>query len=116
MFATMRLPELAVVAPAGAGQGRTEDNVPSQAAAPAQGEARPEAEAHPEDQTTPVDDATQEPATGPVPANPDSGPDTTAFMRELSSLSDDPDRTQPVVTRLVVPLTEQRRKRRPWSR
>ena len=46
----------------------------------------------------------------------DSGPDTTAFMRELSSLSDDPDKTEPVVTRLVVPLTEQRRKRRPWSR
>ena len=49
-------------------------------------------------------------------SNADSGPDTTAFMRELSSLSDDPDKTEPVVTRLVVPLTEQRRKRRPWSR
>ena len=46
----------------------------------------------------------------------DSRSDTTAFMRELSSLSDDPDRADPVVTRLVVPLTEHRRKRRPWSR
>jgi len=46
----------------------------------------------------------------------DSQPDTTAFMRELSSLSDDPDKADPVVTRLVVPLTENRRKRRPWSR
>ena len=42
--------------------------------------------------------------------------DTTAFMRELSSLSDDPDKAEPVVTRLVVPLTEHRRKRRPWGR
>ncbi|HYN56637.1 MAG TPA: DUF4388 domain-containing protein [Motilibacterales bacterium] len=46
----------------------------------------------------------------------DSQSDTTAFMRELSSLSDDPDKSDPVVTRLVVPLTESRRKRRPWSR
>ena len=46
----------------------------------------------------------------------DSQSDTTAFMRELSSLSDDPDKAEPVVTRLVVPLTEHRRKRRPWSR
>jgi Domain of unknown function (DUF4388) len=46
----------------------------------------------------------------------DAQTDTTAFMRELSSLSDDPDKADPVVTRLVVPLTEQRRKRRPWSR
>ncbi|HSO05583.1 MAG TPA: DUF4388 domain-containing protein [Candidatus Limnocylindrales bacterium] len=46
----------------------------------------------------------------------DAQPDTTAFMRELSSLSDDPDKADPVVTRLVVPLTENRRKRRPWSR
>ncbi len=47
---------------------------------------------------------------------PDSHSDTTAFMRELSSLSDDPDKEELVVTRLVVPLTEHRRKRRPWSR
>lgn len=46
----------------------------------------------------------------------DAGSDTTAFMRELSSLSDDPDRAEPVVRRLVVPLKEQRRRRRPWSR
>ena len=46
----------------------------------------------------------------------DNQSDTTAFMRELSSLSDDPDKAEPVVTRLVVPLTEHRRKRRPWSR
>jgi hypothetical protein len=46
----------------------------------------------------------------------DSQPDTTAFMRELSSLSDDPDKDEPVVTRLVVPLTEHRRKRRLWGR
>ena len=46
----------------------------------------------------------------------DSQSDTTAFMRELSSLNDDPDKAEPVVTRLVVPLTEHRRKRRPWSR
>jgi hypothetical protein len=49
-------------------------------------------------------------------AQSDSQPDTTAFMRELSSLSDDPDKDEPVVTRLVVPLTEQRRKRRLWGR
>ena len=46
----------------------------------------------------------------------DNQSDTTAFMRELSSLNDDPDKAEPVVTRLVVPLTEHRRKRRPWSR
>jgi hypothetical protein len=46
----------------------------------------------------------------------DSQSDTTAFMRELSSLNDDPDKAEPVVTRLVVPLTAHRRKRRPWSR
>jgi hypothetical protein len=46
----------------------------------------------------------------------DAQSDTTAFMRELSSLNDDPDKADPVVTRLVVPLTEHRRKRRPWSR
>jgi hypothetical protein len=51
---------------------------------------------------------------GSTPA--DAQTDTTAFMRELSSLSDDPDKADPVVTRLVVPLTENRRKRRPWSR
>jgi hypothetical protein len=42
--------------------------------------------------------------------------DTREFMRELSSLSDDPEQPAPVVTRLVVPLTEQRPKRRFWSR
>jgi hypothetical protein len=42
--------------------------------------------------------------------------DTSVFMRELSSLSDDPQAEAPVVTRLVVPLTEQRRKRRFWLR
>jgi hypothetical protein len=42
--------------------------------------------------------------------------DTREFMRELSSLSDDPEQPPPVVTRLVVPLTEQRTKRRFWSR
>lgn len=52
----------------------------------------------------------------PEPATIDARSDTTAFMRELSSLSDDPDKADPVVTRLVVPLTEHRRKRRPWSR
>lgn len=46
----------------------------------------------------------------------DNQSDTSAFMRELSSLSDDPDRAEPIVTRLVVPLTDHRRKRRPWSR
>jgi len=46
----------------------------------------------------------------------DAAPDTTAFMRELSSLNDDPDKAEPVVTRLVVPLTEHRRRRRLWSR
>ncbi len=45
-----------------------------------------------------------------------SGEDTSVFMRELSSLSDDPDRDEPVVTRLVVPLTEERRRRRRWGR
>ncbi len=42
--------------------------------------------------------------------------DTSLFMRELSSLSDDPDKQEPVVTRLVVPLTEPKRKRRLWGR
>ena len=68
---------------------------------------------------TVVDSAGQDSAAQPparADSSADSGPDTTAFMRELSSLSDDPDKTEPVVTRLVVPLTEQRRKRRPWSR
>jgi len=51
-----------------------------------------------------------------APTQSDSQPDTTAFMRELSSLSDDPDKDEPVVTRLVVPLTEHRRKRRLWGR
>jgi hypothetical protein len=43
--------------------------------------------------------------------------DTSVFMRELSSLSDDPEAEAPVVTRLVVPLTEQHktRKRRFWG-
>ncbi|MCU0262912.1 MAG: hypothetical protein MUF09_04475 [Candidatus Nanopelagicales bacterium] len=57
-----------------------------------------------------ADDAPDEGARG------DAATDTTAFMRELSSLNDDPDKAEPVVTRLVVPLTEHRRKRRPWSR
>lgn len=57
------------------------------------------------------------PATEPIAhEGPSSGAETTAFMRELSSLSDDPDRPEPEVRRLVVPLREQRRKRRPWSR
>ena len=57
------------------------------------------------------------PAGASVEGSPaDAAPDTTAFMRELSSLNDDPDKAEPVVTRLVVPLTEHRRKRRPWSR
>jgi hypothetical protein len=43
-------------------------------------------------------------------------PDTREFMRELSSLSDDPEQPAPVVTRLVVPLTEHRPKRRFWGR
>lgn len=46
----------------------------------------------------------------------DDAADTTAFMRELSSLSDDPDEAGPVVTRLVVPFTAQRRRRRFWGR
>jgi hypothetical protein len=33
--------------------------------------------------------------------------DTSVFMRELSSLSDDPESEAEVVTRVVVPLTEQ---------
>jgi hypothetical protein len=57
-----------------------------------------------------ADDAPDEGSRG------DAATDTTAFMRELSSLNDDPDKAEPVVTRLVVPLTEHRRKRRPWSR
>lgn len=56
----------------------------------------------------------------PLRAGPESvaddAADTTAFMRELSSLSDDPDEAGPVVTRLVVPFTAQRRKRRFWGR
>ena len=42
--------------------------------------------------------------------------DTRVFMRELSSLSDDTDDEAPVVTRMVVPFTEPKRKRRFWSR
>ena len=52
----------------------------------------------------------------PADGRPDAQSDTTMFMRELSSLSDDPEKAEPVVTRLVVPLTEQRRKRRLWGR
>ena len=37
-------------------------------------------------------------------------------VRELSSLNDDPEQPAPVVTRLVVPLTEPRPKRRFWNR
>jgi hypothetical protein len=67
---------------------------------------------------TVVDTSTGAPPDGaPIEGSPsDAAPDTTAFMRELSSLNDDPDKAEPVVTRLVVPLTEHRRKRRPWSR
>ena len=55
-------------------------------------------------------------AVDPTDGRPEAQSDTTMFMRELSSLSDDPDKAEPVVTRLVVPLTEQRRKRRLWGR
>ncbi|MGB7982374.1 MAG: DUF4388 domain-containing protein [Candidatus Nanopelagicales bacterium] len=58
------------------------------------------------------------PAQAPPQSAPEthSGEDTSVFMRELSSLSDDPDRDEPIVTRLVVPLTEERRRRRRWGR
>ena len=49
-------------------------------------------------------------------APPEGYADTSVFMRELSSLSDDPQEEGPVVTRLVVPLTDHRRKRRFWGR
>ena len=58
----------------------------------------------------------QEAAVDAAAGRPDAQSDTTMFMRELSSLSDDPDKAEPVVTRLVVPLTEQPRKRRLWGR
>ena len=52
-----------------------------------------------------------------APVAPSAGySDTSVFMRELSSLSDDPEPEAPVVTRLVVPITEQPRKRRFWGR
>ena len=58
-----------------------------------------------------------EPSTDvPAAAGPEGYSDTREFMRELSSLSDDPEQPAPVVTRLVVPLTEQRPKRRFWNR
>jgi hypothetical protein len=58
------------------------------------------------------------PAGAPVAPPSESGyTDTSLFMRELSSLSDAPEQTDaPVVTRLVVPLTPQPRKRRFWGR
>ena len=57
------------------------------------------------------------PAGAPVaPPAQEGYSDNSVFMRELSSLSDDPESDAPVVTRLVVPLTEQRRKRKFWSR
>ncbi len=75
------------------------------------------------DPATATDTATDtprvHPATQPPPivSGPASnGEDTSVFMRELSSLSDDPDRDEPIVTRLVVPLTEERRRRRRWGR
>jgi uncharacterized membrane protein YgcG len=55
-------------------------------------------------------------ASGSAGAGGSGGSDTSVFMRELSSLSDDPEPESPVVTRLVVPLTGQRRKRRFWER
>jgi hypothetical protein len=73
----------------------------------------------------PTADPTRGPGQGtsPFPAGAPVAPpaqegysDTSVFMRELSSLSDEPESDAPVVTRLVVPLTEQRRKRRFWSR
>lgn len=57
------------------------------------------------------------PAGAPVaPPAQEGYSDTSVFMRELSSLSDDPESDAPVVTRLVTPLTDQRRKRRFWDR
>jgi hypothetical protein len=57
------------------------------------------------------------PAGAPVAPPDASYNDTSVFMRELSSLSDAaPTDDAPVVTRLVVPLTPQPRKRRFWAR
>lgn len=82
----------------------------------------------------PVLAATATPGAGPARTPPSAGPeaaaptgpaanpafpysDTSVFMRELSSLSGEPDQSPPTtVTRRVIPLTEQRRKRLHWGR
>jgi hypothetical protein len=62
------------------------------------------------------------PAGAPVaPPASEAYSDASVFMRELSSLNDETEAETeapeaPAVTRLVVPLTEQRRKRRFWDR
>lgn len=72
----------------------------------------PPADAHPAPATPMF------PPGAPVAPPPDQPgySDTSVFMRELSSLSDDVDESEPVVTRMVLPFTEPRRKRRFWNR
>lgn len=81
------------------------------------------AEERPEAEPSAPQDPPAEASTSPFPVGAPVAPpaqrdypDTSVFMRELSSLSDDPQSEAPVVTRQVVPLTEQRRKRRFWGR
>ena len=98
-------PELALVGSA------TEPHVDAAVPAPAAGDQSPDSPP-----PTSADAHAQETAVQPADGRGDAQSDTTMFMRELSSLSDDPDKAEPVVTRLVVPLTEQPRKRRRWGR
>ena len=98
-------PELALVGRA------TEPHV--DAVVPARAAGDPNVDSPP---PTSADVQAQEAAVDAAAGRPDAQSDTTMFMRELSSLSDDPDKAEPVVTRLVVPLTEQPRKRRLWGR
>lgn len=98
-------PELALVG------SETEPHVDATGPAQASGDHNPDPPP-----PTSADAQAQEDQEVPAEGSHDAQSDTTMFMRELSSLSDDPDKAEPVVTRLVVPLTEQRRKRRIWGR
>ncbi len=60
----------------------------------------------------------EEPPAKPAPdeaRRPEAEADPALFMRELSSLSEQPESRGPTVTRQVVPLKEPRRKRRFWQ-
>jgi hypothetical protein len=106
--------------------GLPESPVPSVADVLPQDEPEPQSAAEPAPPVPSAADAPSAPGVGgarfpdgaPVAPPADAGySDTSVFMRELSSLSDVPESEAAVVTRLVVPLTEQpkARKRRFWA-